>query len=72
MLLGSVLVFGVLNQLTRQLPGEVLAAFPAARTRQVIIGLVLIGILLTRPDGLVPERFKVYKRPATPTPGSGV
>lgn len=57
-ILGAVLVFGVLNQLTRHLPPELTASFPGAR--QVIIGLVLIVILLTRPQGVLPERFRRY------------
>lgn len=59
--LGAVLVFGVLNQVTRQLPTEIIAVFPGAR--QVIIGLALIAILMIRPQGVLPERFRHYPAP---------
>lgn len=62
-MLGAVLVFGLLNQLTRQLPADITSVFPGAR--QVIIGLVLIAILLTRPQGILPERFRRYTPPQT-------
>jgi branched-chain amino acid transport system permease protein len=64
-MLGAVLVFGVLNQLTRQLPSEFMTSFPGAR--QVIIGGVLIVILLTRPQGVLPERFRQYSKPTRTT-----
>jgi len=64
--LGALLVFGILNQLTRQLPPEITSAFPGAR--QVIIGVVLMIILLTRPQGILPERFRRYTPPTTSQP----
>lgn len=70
---GSVVVFGFLNQLTRLLPNEVLSTVPG--TRQIVLGIILILLLRYRPTGIIPDRARRYrkalqevKRERTPRP----
>ncbi|KQX66030.1 branched-chain amino acid ABC transporter permease [Angustibacter sp. Root456] len=58
--LGSVLVFGVLDQATRFLPSAITTAVPGAR--QILLGVVLVLLLRYRPAGLWPERPRRFRR----------
>jgi branched-chain amino acid transport system permease protein len=57
---GSIVVFGLLNQATRLLPSEWLSTVPGMR--QILLGVVLILLLRFRPAGIVPDRPRRYKR----------
>lgn len=57
---GSVIVFGLLNQATRLLPSEWLASVPGVR--QILLGVVLVLLLRYRPTGVIPDRPRRYGR----------
>ena len=58
--LGSVVVFGLLNQATRLLPSDWLTTLPGLR--QILLGVILILLLRFRPTGILPDRPRAYRR----------
>ena len=59
-LVGSALVFGVLNQATRLLPSELLSMVPGMR--QMILGIILILLLRYRPTGIIADQPRKYRK----------
>lgn len=58
--LGSIFVFGVLNELSRFLPEVITSTVPAAQ--QILLGVILVVLLRYRPNGLLPEKPRKFRR----------
>ena len=67
-MIGAVFIFVFIQEITRFIPTVHLGATQLAASRTLLIGLLIIGVLWLRPQGLLPEPRSIDKDPSKPPP----
>jgi branched-chain amino acid transport system permease protein len=67
-MIGAVFIFVFIQEITRFIPTVHLGATQLAASRTLLIGLLIIGVLWLRPQGLLPEPRAIDKDPSKPPP----
>ena len=67
-MIGAVFIFVFIQEITRFIPTVHLGETQLAASRTLLIGLLIIGVLWLRPQGLIPEPRAIDKDPNAPPP----